>query len=47
VPRRVLARFEGLTVIEADAAPRPTAALLSLGEQVEPRPLTAYAELGS
>ena len=47
VPRRVLARFEGLTVIEAHAAPRPAGALRSLGEQVEPRPLSAYAELGS
>lgn len=45
VPRRLLARFEGLTVIDPDAAPRPAAALLSLGEQVEPRPLAAYAEV--
>jgi transposase len=44
VPRRVLARFEGLTLIEADRVPRPSAARIA-GEQVEPRPLTSYAEV--
>jgi len=44
VPRRVLARFEGLTLIEADRVPRPSAVRIA-GEQVEPRPLTSYAEV--
>lgn len=44
VPRRVLARFEGLEIIDAEPEPRLSAAR-SLGEQVEPRALTAYAEV--
>jgi hypothetical protein len=44
VPRRVLARFEGLEIIDTDRAPRPSAAR-SAGDEVEPRALSAYAEV--
>lgn len=44
VPRRVLAHFEGLEVIDTGPVPRPSAARIA-GEQVEPRALTAYAEV--
>ena len=44
VPRRVLARFEGLEILAPVTAPsRPPLALV--GETVEARPLAAYAEL--
>jgi transposase len=44
VPRRVLARFEGLaTLVPAPLPGRPPVALV--GETVEVRPLAAYAEL--
>jgi hypothetical protein len=47
VPRRVLARFEGLEVGQPGPAPRaapPAVALL--GERVEVRSLAVYAEYG-
>ncbi len=44
VPRRLLARFEGLEVIDVEPESWLSAAR-SAGEQVEPRPLTAYAEV--
>jgi transposase len=46
VPRRVLARFEGLGILPAAApAPAPRPALTLVGETVEVRPLAVYAEV--